>query len=204
MFVLVITGGIGAGKSRAAEYFRGLGAVAVDLDEVAARVLLPGSTTLAAVRAEFGEDVLLADGRLDRPALARAAFVSAEATRRLNSLVHPAVAAELGRELRTLAASPDAPGLAVVEVPLLAEAPEIAASADAVLAVVAPQELRVQRAVSGGMAEPDVRRRLAVQATDAERAVLADVVVVNDGSTERFIRQLDRFRREHVVLGGGR
>lgn len=204
MFLLVITGGIGAGKSTAAEYFRQAGAFVIDLDDVASRVLSPGSATLDAVAAAFGPDVLLADGRLDRPALARAAFASKATAQRLNALVHPAVTSELSRKLSELRSARKAPALVVVEVPLLAEAPAIADVADVVLAIVAPQEVRVQRTVASGRAEPDARRRLAVQASDAERAALADVVIVNDGDRESFLARLDRFRREHVVLGGER
>jgi dephospho-CoA kinase len=204
MFLLVITGGIGSGKSTAAEYFRQAGAFVIDLDDVASRVLSPGSATLDAVAAAFGPDVLLADGRLDRPALARAAFASKATAQRLNALVHPAVTSELSRKLSELRSARKAPALVVVEVPLLAEAPAIADVADVVLAIVAPQEVRVQRTVASGRAEPDARRRLAVQASDAERAALADVVIVNDGDRESFLARLDRFRREHVVLGGER
>jgi dephospho-CoA kinase len=204
MFVLVITGGIGAGKSTAAEYFGDRGAVVIDLDEVAARVLAPGSATLEAVAREFGPDILLADGQLDRASLARVAFASKAAAARLNALVHPAVTRELEHDLSALRASPARPDVVVVEVPLLVEAPAIAQSADAVLAIVAPEELRMNRAVRAGRQEADARRRLAVQASDAERAVLAQVVIVNDGGREQFLRQLDRFRREHVVLGGER
>ncbi len=204
MFVLVITGGIGAGKSTAAAYFREMGAIPIDLDEVAARVLALGSPTLGAVVREFGEDVLFADGRLDRAALARAAFASKSSATRLNALVHPAVTLELERELSSLRASAEPPALVVVEVPLLAEVPAIASSADAVLAIVAPQETRIARAVAGGLDEADARRRLAVQATDAERAALADAVIINDASRESFVGQLERFSREHLALGGTR
>ena len=204
MFLLVITGGIGAGKSTAAEYFRKSGAFVIDLDDVASRVLSPGSATLGAVAAAFGPGVLLADGRLDRPALARAAFASKATAQRLNALVHPAVTSELARELSELRTARETPALVVVEVPLLAEAPALAEVADAVLAIVAPQELRLERTVASGRAEPDARRRLAVQASDAERAALADVVIVNDADRESFLARLDRFRREHVVLGGER
>jgi dephospho-CoA kinase len=204
MYALVITGGIGAGKSTAARFFRDKGAVVIGLDDVAARVLAPGSAALGAVASEFGVDVLLADGRLDRAALARAAFASQEAAGRLNDLVHPATARELERELDTLRASADPPALVVIEVPLLAEAPAIATFADAVLAIVAPQETRVARAVANGLPERDVRRRVAVQATDAERASLADAVIINDGTAGDFARQLEGFFREHVALGAQR
>jgi len=198
MRVVVITGGIGAGKSTASGFLRDKGAIIIDADLVAAQVLEKGSPVLARVAEAFGPDVLLADGSLDRAALARAAFASPEATARLNAIVHPAVAREIGPAVADLRLMPNPPSAVVLEVPLLAEAPVFAQIADLVVAIVAPQELRVARAVQSGFAEADVRRRLAVQASDAERAVLADVVIVNDGSLERFLGELERVWSELV------
>ena len=204
MRVVVITGGIGAGKSTASGFLRDKGAIIIDADLVAAQVLEKGSPVLARVAEVFGPDVLLADGSLDRAALARAAFASPEATARLNAIVHPAVAREIGPAVADLRLMPNPPSAVVLEVPLLAEAPVFAQIADLVVAIVAPQELRVARAVQSGFAEADVRRRLAVQASDAERAVLADVVIVNDGSLERFLGELERVWSELVAEGGSR
>lgn len=201
MKVVVITGGIGAGKSTAAEFYRGRGAVVLDADRVAAQVLEKGSPILERVVVEFGPDVLLADGSLDRPALAREAFNSLEATMRLNAIVHPAVAREIGPAIADLRLLPDPPDVVVIEVPLLVEAPVFAELADDVIAIVAPQETRVSRAVAGGRAEPDVRRRLAVQASDAQRAALADVVIVNDADKERFLGELERIWEERLAVG---
>ncbi|MDR3685870.1 MAG: dephospho-CoA kinase [Coriobacteriia bacterium] len=201
MRVVVITGGIGAGKSTASGFLRDKGAIIIDADLVAAQVLQKGSPVLAHVAEAFGPDVLLADGSLDRAALARLAFATAESTARLNAIVHPAVAREIGPAVADLRLMPAPPCAVVLEVPLLAEAPVFAQIADLVVAIVAPQELRVQRAIASGFSEADVRRRLAVQASDAERAALADVVIVNDGSLERFLGELEWVWHERVAEG---
>jgi len=204
MIVLVVTGGIGAGKSTAAGFFRERGAVTLDLDDIATQVLSKGSPTLARVSAEFGPDVLLADGSLDRAALAREAFANPQATAKLNAIVHPAVTREVGPSITDLRLLPNPPAVVVIEVPLLSEAPVFAEIADLVLAIVAPEETRIRRAVAGGMGEGDARRRLAVQATDAERAALADKVVVNDGSLETFRAQLEMLWDDRLAVGDGR
>jgi len=205
MQVIVLTGGLGAGKSTAAEFFRSRGAVAIDLDDIAARLLTPGTPLLARVAEEFGgDDVLLADGRLDRPALARVAFATPEATRRLNAIVHPAVIREVGPSIADLRLLQDPPPVVVLEVPLLVEAPVFAELADTVLAIVGPESVRAERAVGRGMSSEDAARRMRAQATDAERAELADVLIVNDGSIERFTSALERFWEEYVVGGGTR
>lgn len=202
MQVLVIAGGLGAGKSAAAEMLRAKGAVTLDLDAIARAVLAPGSPPLAHVAEAFG-DVLLADGSLDRAALARAAFATREGAARLDAIVHPAVAREVGPALTELRLMPQPPEVVALEVPLLAEAPLYRELADVVVALVAPVEVRVARAVARGMAEEDARRRIAVQATDAERAALADVVIVNDGSLGDLERKVDEVWASRV-MGGSR
>jgi dephospho-CoA kinase len=202
MRIVVITGGIGAGKSTAAEFLREKGAVVIDTDNVAAQVLAKGSAELDRVAETFGRDeVLYADGNLDRAALARAAFGSAEKTAQLNGIVHPAVAREIGPALHNLRLLPDPPGVVVIEVPLLAEAPVFAEMADLVVAVVAPEHTRIARTIACGRDEADARRRAARQASDAERAALADVVIVNDGDKKRFLDQLERLWDERLAVG---
>ncbi|NTW28599.1 MAG: dephospho-CoA kinase [Coriobacteriia bacterium] len=202
MMVLVLTGGIGSGKSTAAQHLRARGAVALDLDEVAESVLKPDSPVLDAVVARFGAAVLRPDGTLDRAALAGVAFTSPEAAGALDHLVHPAVATQIASILSALKGSAEPPRVIVVEVPLLAEAPWFVDLADVVLAISAPEDLRISRAaLRGDMTEDDVRRRLAVQAPDEAREALADFVIVNDGSLERFLGELDRFWNERVAVG---
>jgi len=193
MFVIVVTGGIGAGKSVAVERFRSRGAVVLDLDDIAARLLADDPVLTYRVREAFGESVFDAAGQLDRAALAHAAFATTEAAAELNRIVHPAVAREVIPSLTDLQLLPFPPQVVVIDVPLLVEAPIFAEVADSVLAIEAPVETRVTRAVSRGMAEHDVRRRIACQATDAERAALAKRTIVNDGSLEDFNRALDRY-----------
>jgi dephospho-CoA kinase len=203
MRVIVVTGGLGSGKSTAAEHLRAKGAISVDLDQVAEKLMSPGTPLLERVAAEFGgDDVLLADGRLDRAALARLAFASRESADRLNMLVHPAVARDLGTAIEQLRLMPEPPSAVVVQVPLLVEAPVIGELADVVVAIVAPESVRVARASGAGMPSDEAVRRVRLQATDAERAELADVVIVNDGARDGFLARLDEFWEEYVAVGG--
>ncbi len=202
MKIIALTGGIGSGKSLAAKRLCEHGAKALDLDEVAASLLVPGSPVLAEVVRTFGREVLGADGTLDRPGLARIAFASPESTRLLDEIVHPAVVEKAACLVASTRASSDAPVALVIEIPLLAEVPDFAEIADVVLAVNAPDALRIARAMRRGrLSEEDVRRRLAVQAPDEARAALADAVIVNDGSLEYFLGEVDRFWDEYVADG---
>src|SRR4051812_35169825 len=105
MLRIGLTGGIGAGKSTVAQRLAELGATIVDADKLAREVVEPGTPGLAAVTEEFGPDVLLPDGRLDRPALGRIVFGDAEQLGRLNRILHPLI----GERTQALiaAAAPD-------------------------------------------------------------------------------------------------
>jgi len=202
MRVVVLTGGIGSGKSSAATYLGQRGAFVVDLDDVARTVMAPGSTVLATVAREFGPEVVGPDGALDRAVLAHACFASPEAAARLDAIVHPVVTQETVALLGELESRAMPPRLVVLEVPLLAEAPAFVDVADVVVALEAPEAVRVQRVVARGMERGDATRRAAAQASDEARAALADVVISNDGTYEELIAALARLWSEHLADGG--
>ncbi len=203
MYILVLTGGLGAGKSTAARFFRERGAVVIDLDDVSRHALVPGSPVMAQLVEEFGPNVVRSDGALDRGNLADHAFGSAASVARLNAIVHPAIAREVGPALDELRLMPHQPSMVVLEVPLLAEAPVYAELGDEVLAIAAPLDVRVSRAVAKGIAEDDARRRIVLQASDAERAALADVVIVNDRDRESYTAALVEFWDSRFARDGG-
>jgi dephospho-CoA kinase len=185
MLVVGLSGGIGSGKSTVARALGARGAIVIDSDVVAREVVEPGAPGLDAVVARFGPQVLGPDGRLDRAALARLVFSDEKARLDLNGIVHPLVAAETQRRV---AAAP--PGSAVVlDVPLLVEAAR--GGYDLVVIVEAPEATRLERLMRRGMDHDDARRRMAAQATDAERRALADVVIDNSGSPEELESQID-------------
>ena len=194
MLRIGLTGGIGSGKSTVSRLLAGHGAVVVDADAIAREVVEPGTPGLAAVVEDFGSGVLAADGSLDRPALASVVFADPEARKRLDAIVHPLVRSR-GRELE--AAAP--PDTAVVhDVPLLAETGQ-ASSYDLVVVVEADPETRVARLVQRGLTAEDARARIAVQARDAQRRAIADVVLDNSGTPEQLAAQVDRFWAERVA-----
>ena len=190
MLKVGLTGGIGSGKSEVTRRLAAHGALVVDADTVAREVVAPGSSGLAAVVAEFGRDVLGADGSLDRGRLAALVFTDDSARRRLNAVVHPLVRAETAR--RFAAAPADA--VVVNDVPLLVEA-GLAPAYDVVVVVEAPAELRLARLAARGLTEPDARARMAAQASDEDRRAVADHVIVNDGSLADLDRRVRRLWR---------
>ncbi len=195
-----LTGGIGSGKSTVAGRFAELGALVIDADAVAREVVEPGTDGLAAVVAEFGEQVLDGSGRLDRPALARVVFGDEDARGRLNAILHPRIRA---RAAELIAAAP-AGTVVVQDVPLLVETDQ-ADRYDLVVVVEAPADLRVRRlAEDRGMPAGEVRARMAAQATDEQRRAVADVLLVNDGTTDELRAKVDDLWRSRVSPGPGR
>lgn len=193
MHIVALAGGIGSGKSVAADYFRSRGAVILDLDDVARRLLRPGCVTNKEVVAAFGDDLLDSSGGIDRSALAARAFASRSNGMLLNSIVHPAVARDVLPGLTDMGLLQNPPAVVVLVVPMLVEAPVYGEVADVVLAITADEEERVRRVVLRGMDEADVRRRVDCQATDAQRQAVADVTIANDDTIETFLTALGEF-----------
>ncbi|MEU6531138.1 dephospho-CoA kinase [Streptomyces sp. NPDC046928] len=176
MLKVGLTGGIGAGKSEVSRLLVEHGAVLIDADRIAREVVAPGTPGLAAVVEAFGEEVLAADGGLDRPKLGSIVFADPERLAVLNSIVHPLVGAR-SRELEEAAAD-DA--VVVHDVPLLTEN-GLAPLYDLVIVVDAGPGTQLDRLVRlRGMTEEDARARMAAQATREQRRAIADIVVDND------------------------
>lgn len=137
MVTIGLTGGVGSGKSTVARMLGEHGAFVVDADAVAREVVAPGTPGLGAVAAEFGPDVIAADGSLDRAALAAIVFTDDAARARLNAIVHPLIAARTAELMAEAAAGQ----VVVHDVPLLVEN-QLAAAYDVVVVVLADDAVR--------------------------------------------------------------
>lgn len=176
MLKVGLTGGIGAGKSEVSRLLVEHGAVLIDADRIAREVVEPGTPGLAAVVDAFGEDVLTAEGTLDRPRLGSIVFADPEKLATLNGIVHPLV----GTRSRTLEDAAPADAVVVHDVPLLAEN-GLAPLYDLVIVVDARPETQLDRLVRlRGMTEEDARARMAAQAPREKRLAVADIVIDND------------------------
>ncbi len=170
-----LTGGIGSGKSAAAELFGQWGATIVDADLLAREVVAPGSDGLRAIAAQW-PDVVDASGALDRARLAAIVFADDAARAQLNAIVHPAVRA-LGAQREREAPE----GLVVHVVPLLFET-DFWRTCDATVLVSAPLAFRVARVIArDGVTAADVERRIAAQIDPAVARERATFVIENDG-----------------------
>ncbi|MGO2080704.1 dephospho-CoA kinase [Glutamicibacter arilaitensis] len=182
-----LTGAVASGKSAVAAKLAALGAVVIDADKLARQVVELGTPGLGAIKDTFGEDVLLPDGSLNRPALAAIVFSDEAQRAKLNAIVHPLVRAQ-AQKLRDAAPKQ---ALVVEDIPLLVESGQ-AEKFDAVVVVQAPLEERMRRMVyDRGWTEADAKARIAAQATDEQRAAVADYLLDNSGSLAELEAQVE-------------
>jgi dephospho-CoA kinase len=185
MLRIGLTGGIGAGKSVLSVTFSQCGGIIVDGDVIAREVVEPGTEGLASLVDAFGDDILLPNGALDRPALAAKAFRDDEARQRLNGIVHPLVA----RRRAEIIAAVSEDAVVVEDIPLLVES-GMAPLFPLVVIVHADVEVRLRRLVEQrGMSEEDARARIAAQADDEQRRAVADVWLDNSSTQEDLVER---------------
>lgn len=193
MQLIAVTGGIASGKSVVASRLAEHGAVHIDADELARRVVEPGMPALAAIAERFGDHLIRDDGSLDRAALGAIVFSDPYAREALNAITHPEVK-KLTRSLIDEAEAADPDAVVVYDVPLFVEARigEVY-DFDLVVVVHADVDTRIDRMVSlRGMRRDEAQHRVRSQADDTERLAVADVVIDTNGTLEETLQQTDR------------
>ena len=185
MRVIGLTGGIGCGKSLAAQYFAELGALVIDADQLARAAIERGSDGFDAVVTLFG-DSILKDGNIDRRALGELIFKDAKAKTQLESIIHPFVR----REFEGAVASLKGDQVLVYEIPLLVET-KAHERFDVVITVESEMENRIARLRDRGMHISEIEGRIAAQATREQRIEVADFLIENDGSEDELLRQVE-------------
>ncbi len=185
---LFIIGGMGAGKSTASRALTDQGLPLIDLDKVGHDILM-WEVVKEELGEAFGDDIFGDDGEVIRPALAAKAFRTPADTRKLNRITMPRIEEAYTDRMRELeTAGTDA---VVVEYSAFKNREtSLAYSADVVIAVLAPTDVRIERAVASGFEEDDVRRRIARQITDADRVEAADVVFNNNSSKDELYNKV--------------
>lgn len=193
MQLIAVTGGIASGKSVVASRLAEHGAVHVDADDLARRVVEPGMPALKAIAARFGHHLIRDDGSLDRGALGAIVFSDPDAREALNGITHPEVK-KLTRSLIDAAEAADPDAVVVYDVPLFVEARigEVY-DFDLVVVVHADVDTRIDRMVNlRGMTREEAQHRVRSQADDTERLAVADVIIDANGTLDETLEQTDR------------
>ena len=195
---IFIIGGMGAGKSTARQALVDQGLPYIDLDLIGHEIH-GWQVVKDDLVAAFGSTVLDEEGNVNRKELARLAFENAAQTRKLNRITMPRIEDAFMTKLEELEATGcDA---VVVEYSVFKNRnTSLAYVADVVIAILAPLEQRIARAVASGFDEQDVRRRIAQQITDAERIEAADVVFNNDGTKEELYNQVIAWWNDYTAV----
>lgn len=189
-----LTGGIACGKSTVSKMFEARGAHIVDADRIARDIVMPGQPALREVAEAFGDAVIAADGTLDRARLGSIVFADAAARKRLESILHPRIRAEMKRQMEHWAAT-DPGSLTIADIPLLFESglDKLYDFKD-VIVVYAPREVQLERLMArDGLSREDAEKRLAAQMPIEEKRVLADVVIDNGGALSETQAQVERY-----------
>jgi dephospho-CoA kinase len=190
MLIVALTGGIGSGKSLAAQYFSELGARVVDADQLARVAIERGSEGFDEVALRFGEQIMR-NGDIDRKALGEIIFADPKAKSDLEEIIHPRVRdlfAEVVADLK-----PDE--VLIYEIPLLVET-GAAENFDLIVTIEADLELRKERLRARGMFISEIEKRIAQQASREDREAIADFTLINDGDEDALLRAVENLWEE--------
>jgi dephospho-CoA kinase len=189
MKIIGLTGGVGMGKSTAAEILRARAAVVVDTDELARHFVQPGEPALAEILDAFGQKITTPDGRLRRDELARIIFADPAAREKLEAILHPRIRSAWLAQVETWRGENHP--LAVVVIPLLFET-KAETFFDNIICVACSAASQHQRLRSRGWDEEQIRQRLAAQWPVETKIARANFVVWTEGSLDVHRQQWDK------------
>jgi len=195
-FIIGLTGGIGSGKSSAAEIFHKLGAAIIDTDEIAHRLTTAGQPGAAVIRNQFGPDYLQAEGALDRERMRALIFSDTAARRKLEAILHPLIRAETAALVKKISTP-----YVIVVVPLLVETDAYRDLLQRVLVIDCDESLQFARALQrGGLTEHEVQAIIAAQAGRAARLAYADDIVRNDRDLVALHAEVSSLHSKYLKL----
>ena len=190
MFKLGLTGGIATGKTTISNYLKSIDIPVLDADEYARKVVEPGTPGLAEITNTFGEQVLRADGSLNRKLLGQIVFNDSSSRQTLNDITHPRIQQMMADELHRLAEQ-QIP-LVILDIPLLLENKNVA-GADAVMVVTIPESLQLTRLMQrNNLTEKEAHARISAQMPLVEKEKLADFVIDNSGTISSTQKQVEK------------
>lgn len=194
--VVGLTGGIGCGKSTAAQCFAALGARVIDTDRIAHQLTALGQPALDAICREFGGEVLNVDGTLNRFKLGRIVFSNARAKQKLEAILHPLIQAEVQRLLHTDAGAP----YQILVVPLLLETGDYKEMVSRILIIDCEEDMQRERTMArSGLSRDEVEAIINHQITRGERLQSADDVITNTADLQHLRSQVLQHHEKYLV-----
>ena len=200
MAIVGLTGGIASGKSTVAARLKERGATIIDADQVARDVVEVGKPAFGSIRATFGEGILAEGGGIDRAALGKIVFADPMKLAMLNAIVHPAIMAQVGRDLLSYRSQ----GLnwVVYEAALVIEN-GLSPGLTELIAVLCPPDEQLRRLLARNpMSNEEARARIASQTDNVRRREVAHRVIENGGTVEELLLRADEVFEELVDAYG--
>lgn len=195
-FVVGLTGGIGSGKSAAADCFAARGITVVDTDAIAHELTAVGGAAMPALLAEFGPEVAAPDGALDRACVRRLVFADPAARGRLEAILHPLIRTLSDKRCRDALSA-----YVILAVPLLVESGAYRERCNRIVAVDCPESLQISRVMARSkLSEIEVRAIMAAQASREDRLAVADDVLDNSGDMHHLEIQVADLHRKYLRL----
>jgi dephospho-CoA kinase len=186
MLIVALTGGIGSGKTMVGEIFAELGALVVDSDQLAREVVERGSKGFDLIVTEFGDEILK-NGDLDRAALASLIFKDPKKRAKLEEITHPLIRQSFAK----IVSSAGSDSIIINQIPLLVESKHDY-KFDHVITISASEKIRTERLLKRGLTLTQIEQRMKAQATDTQREVISDTVLVNDKSEQELLAQVEK------------
>ena len=196
MFIIGLTGGIGSGKSAAAEILKELGLKVIDLDLITHELMRPGELGYIEIKKEFGEKYIDTKGALDRKLLRQEIFSSFDLKKRIESILHPIIFEECNKQLNILKHEK----YIVLVIPLLFETKNYISLIDESLLIDCDLEAQIERVIKrDNVSKALVNRIIKNQMNREEKQLLADKVILNDGNINHLENQLDSYYKKLLM-----
>ena len=193
-YVVGLTGGIGSGKSAAADEFARLGATVVDTDVIAREVTAAGGAALPVLHGLFEPEYFEASGAMDRAKVRERVFSDPAAKKSLEAVLHPMIRAESERQI----AAATGPYVIYV-VPLLVESGNYRSRVQRVAVVDCPEEVQIERVRRRSqLPEGEVRRIIATQVPRAQRRIAADDLIDNGGTLDALHKRVRELHQSYL------
>jgi dephospho-CoA kinase len=193
MKTIILTGGIGSGKSTVSAALKNLGAVIIEGDRVGHEIIEPGTPGWQAVTEAFGRDILTPQQTIDRQKLAQKVFHNAAALQKLNGILHPRVDAEMESRIQNYRSQ--GRDIVAIEVALITPADWIH-KADYIWVVKAPRDIILKRLRNRGMSEEESLARMSFQPPVEEQLQRKLVFIENDGTPADLRAKVEKLWQE--------
>ena len=193
MFIIGLTGGIGSGKSAAAEILKELGLKVIDLDLITHELMRPGELGYIEIKKEFGEKYIDTKGAIDRKLLREEIFSSFDLKKRIESILHPIIFEECNKQLNLLKHE----NYIVLVIPLLFETKNYISLIDESLLIDCDLETQIERVIKRDSISKTLANRIIKNQMNREKKqLLADKVILNDGNINHLKTQLDSYYKK--------